>query len=125
MNIQDQFLLGLTGLISLGVQGTPKNLLQYHSSNDNILVSCCCCNKCHKFKCLKAVQMYHLIALDTRSPRMGQQRCTAFHGSLREYVSLRFSGSRGFTHSFVHGLESCQLLLIYLFGCNRSLLQHV
>ena len=69
--------------------------------------------------------MYHLIALDIRSPRMGQQRYTAFHNSLREYVSLCFSGSRGFTHSFVHGLASCQLLLIYLFGCNRSLLQHV
>ena len=31
MNIQDWFLLGLTGLVSLEVQGTLKSLLQHHS----------------------------------------------------------------------------------------------
>ena len=42
-------------------------------------------------------QMYYLIVLEVRSPKMGQQDCTAFQGSLREYVSLPFSGSRGLT----------------------------
>ena len=39
VNIQDQFPLGLTGLQSksLGVQGTLKSLLQYHSSKESIL----------------------------------------------------------------------------------------
>ena len=31
MNVQDWFPLGLTGLISLQIQGTLKNLLQHHS----------------------------------------------------------------------------------------------
>ena len=69
-------------------------------------------------------QMYYLIVLEVRSPKMGQQGCTAFQGSLREYVSLPFSGSRGLT--LLCSLPcSCQRLLIYLFGCNTSLLQHV
>ena len=37
MNIQDWFLLRLTGLISLAVQGTLKSLLQHHSSKASIL----------------------------------------------------------------------------------------
>ena len=37
MNIQDWFPLGLTGLISLQVQGTLKSLLQHHSSKASIL----------------------------------------------------------------------------------------
>ena len=39
VNIQDRFPLGLTGLQSksLGVQGTLKSLLQYHSSKESIL----------------------------------------------------------------------------------------
>ena len=37
MNIQDSFPLGWTGLISLGIQGTLKSLLQNHSSKAPIL----------------------------------------------------------------------------------------
>ena len=37
MNIQDWFLLGWTGWISLAVQGTLKSLLQHHSSKASIL----------------------------------------------------------------------------------------
>ena len=37
MNIQDWFPLGLTGLISLTVQGTLKSILQHHSSKASIL----------------------------------------------------------------------------------------
>ena len=37
MNIQDWFLSGLTGLISLQVKGTLKSLLQHHSSKVSIL----------------------------------------------------------------------------------------
>ena len=37
MNIQDWFPLGLTGLISLLVQGTLKSLLQHHSLKASIL----------------------------------------------------------------------------------------
>ena len=37
MNIQDWFPLGLTGLISLAVQGTLKSLLQHHNSKASIL----------------------------------------------------------------------------------------
>ena len=36
MDIQDGFPLGLTGLISLAVQGTLKSLLQHHSSKASI-----------------------------------------------------------------------------------------
>ena len=32
-------------------------------------------------------QMYYLIVLEVRSPKMGQQDCTAFQGSLRELPS--------------------------------------
>ena len=37
MNILDWFPLGLTGLISLAVQGTLKSLLQHHSSKASVL----------------------------------------------------------------------------------------
>ena len=37
MNIQDWFPLGLTGCISLAVQGTLKSLFQHHSSKASIL----------------------------------------------------------------------------------------
>ena len=37
MNIQDWFLLGLIGLISLAIQGTLKSLIQHHSSKASIL----------------------------------------------------------------------------------------
>ena len=37
MNIQDWFLLGLIGLISLAVQGTVKSLIQHHSSKASVL----------------------------------------------------------------------------------------
>ena len=37
VNIQDWFPLGLTGLISLAVQGTLKSLLQHHSSKASFL----------------------------------------------------------------------------------------
>ena len=43
MNIQDWFLLGWTGWISLAVQGTLKSLLQYHSSKASI---CWCSTFC-------------------------------------------------------------------------------
>ena len=37
MNIQDRFSLGLTWIDLLAVQGTPKSLLQHHSSKGSIL----------------------------------------------------------------------------------------
>ena len=37
MNIQDWFLLGLIGLISLAVEGTLKSLIQHHSSKAPVL----------------------------------------------------------------------------------------
>ena len=68
-------------------------------------------------------QMYYLIVLEVRSLKMGQQGCTAFQGSLREYASLPFSGSRGST--LLCSLPCIMPASAALFGCNTSLLQHV
>ena len=120
MNIQDWFPLGLTGLISLRIQGTHQSLLQHHSLKASIL-------QCSAFFIVQLSHPYRtpgkILPSIFPSLRVFSNE-SVLHSRWPKYWSLSFSISLSSEHS---GPISCRmdwLDLLAVQGTLKSLLQH-
>ena len=73
MNIQDWFPKGFTGLISLAVQGTLKNLLQHHSSKASILQCSALCSNSHIWESF-IIRLLFLFSIPEIAPEPSGER---------------------------------------------------